>query len=131
MSEINRVYFDGKELSYTINGVEVINGEFPKEYAIEGDYLIGAGDLSLLTAVLNDKKVLKEYFGQDGNFCYSIAYKIIEESQAIAEAENIAKDINASLKSLREKYIKISDEYKKLSEYYDLPWYKRIFTKRP
>lgn len=131
MSEINRVYFDGKELSYTINGVEVINGEFPKEYAIEGDYLIGAGDLSLLTVVLNDKKVLKEYFGQDGNFFCPIVYKIIEESQAIAEAEYIAKNTSSSLKSLREKYMKISDEYKKLSEYYDLPWYKRIFTKRP
>lgn len=131
MSEINRVYFDGKELSYTVNGVEVINGEFPKEYTIEGDYLIGAGDLSLLTAILNEKKVLKCYFGQDGNFCYSIGYKIIEESQAIEEAENIAKDTRAALKSLREKYMNISDEYKKLSEYYELPWYKRIFTKRP
>lgn len=131
MSEISRVYFDGKELSYTVNGVEVINGEYPKEYTIEGDYLIGASDLLLLTAVLNDKKVLKRYFGERDGMRFLVDYRIIDESKAIAEAENIAKDTRASLKSLREKYINISDEYKKLSEYYDLPWYKRIFTKRP
>lgn len=131
MSEINRVYFDGKELSYTINGVEVINGEFPKEYAIEGDYLIGAGDLSLLTAILNDKKVLKEYFGEQNGIYHHIGYKIIDEPQAIAEAEEIANLVRKNSIALNEEYNKLSKEYRKLSEYHELPWYKRIFTKRP
>lgn len=131
MSEISRVYFDGKELSYTVNGVEAINGEFPKEYTIEGDYLIGASDLLLLTAALNDKKVFKRYFGEGDGMRFLVDYRIIDESKAIAEAEEIAKRLHESFDSLNKRYRILREEYSELLDYCRLPWYKRIFTKRP
>lgn len=56
MNEIfNRVYFNGRELSYKVGDVEVINGKFPEEFKLKGDYLINAEDLALITALISEK----------------------------------------------------------------------------
>lgn len=53
---LSRVYFNGSELSYKVNGVEVINGEFPDKYNLKGDYLISGEDLAAITVALNSNK---------------------------------------------------------------------------
>lgn len=116
---LSRVYFNGSELSYKVNGVEVINGKFPDKYKLKGDYLISGEDLAAITVALNSNKGVISEIDING-YHFNI---LIEDSDNIME-------------KIKEEVEKLESEEKRYRELYftyihlnNLPWYKRIFKK--
>lgn len=118
---LNRVFFDGNELSYKVNGVQVINGEFPTEYELKGDYLINAGDLAIIESVVNSKKGCIQ------------RNTIWGEIIIVNDVDDIVKTIKECLDDAdrdRMKYLKLYENIKSnCKKFNKLPWYKRIFKK--
>lgn len=119
--DYNRVFFDGNELSYIVNGVQVINGEFPTEYELKGDYLINAGDLAIIESVINSKKGSIQRFSFHGG------------TIIVNDVDNIVKSIKECLDDTEKDRVNCLKIYEKLKsrceKFNDLPWYKRIFKK--
>lgn len=113
---LSRVYFNGSELSYKVNGVEVINGKFPDKYKLKGDYLISGEDLAAITVALNSNKGVISRIDING-YRFNI---LIEDS------DNIMKKIKEELESEKKRYEEL---YFKYISFNNLPWYKRIFKK--
>lgn len=116
---LSRVYFNGSELSYKVNGVEVINGEFPDKYNLKGDYLISGEDLAAITVALNSNKGVISRIDING-YCFNI---LIEDS------DNIMKKIKEELEELEAKKKIYEELYIKYIHFNNLPWYERIFKK--
>ena len=118
---LNRVFFDGNELSYKVNGVQVINGEFPTEYELKGDYLINAGDLAIIESVVNSKKSSIQRNSFYGG------------TVIVNDVDNIVKSIKECLDDAerdRTKYLELYENIKSnCKKFNKLPWYKRIFKK--
>lgn len=128
MSEnLNRVFFDGNELSYKVNGVQVINGEFPTEYELKGDYLINAGDLAIIESILNSKKgsIVKH------DFCNTTIYALIVDKDSAIETmiEQREERIEKLKKEMDECYALYENIIFQCKIFNKLPWYKRIFKK--
>lgn len=116
---LSRVYFNGSELSYKVNGVEVINGEFPDKYNLKGDYLISGEDLAAITVALNSNKGVISEIDING---YHLNI-LIEDS------DNIMKKIKEELEELESEKKRYRELYFKYIHFKDLPWYERIFKK--
>lgn len=116
---LSRVYFNGSELSYKVNGVEVINGEFPDKYNLKGDYLISGEDLAAITVALNSNKGSISRIDING-YRFNI---LIEDS------DNIMKKIKEELEELEAKKKIYEELYIKYIHFNNLPWYERIFKK--
>lgn len=116
---LSRVYFNGSELSYKVNGVEVINGDFPDKYNLKGDYLISGEDLAAITVALNNNKGVISKIDING-YRFNI---LIEDS------DNIMKKIKEELEELEAKKKIYEELYIKYIHFNNLPWYKRIFKK--
>lgn len=118
---LSRVYFNGSELSYKVNGVEVINGEFPDKYNLKGDYLINAGDLAIIESVVNSKKGCIQ------------RNTILGGTIIVNDVDNIVKSIKECLDDAerdRTKYLELYENIKSnCKKFNKLPWYKRIFKK--
>lgn len=118
---LNRVFFDGNELSYNVNGIQVINGEFPTEYELKGDYLINAGDLAIIESIINSKKGSIQRIS------------ICRREVTINDVDNILKSIKEVLDDTEKDRTKYLEFYEKLKsrceDFNDLSWYKRIFKK--
>lgn len=116
---LSRVYFNGRELSYKVNGVEVINGEFPDKYNLKGDYLISGEDLAAITVALNSNKGVISKIDING-YRFNI---LIEDS------DNIMKKIKEELEELESEKKRYKELYFKYIRFNNLPWYERIFKK--
>jgi hypothetical protein len=116
---LSRVYFNGSELSYKVNGVEVINGKFPDKYKLKGDYLISGEDLAAITVALNSNKGVISRIDING-YRFNI---LIEDS------DNIMKKIKEELEELESEKKRYEELYFKYISFNNLPWYKRIFKK--
>lgn len=116
---LSRVYFNGRELSYKVNGVEVINGEFPDKYNLKGDYLISGEDLAAITVALNSNKGVISKIDING-YRFNI---LIEDS------DNIMKKIKEELEELESEKKRYRELYFKYIRFNNLPWYERIFKK--
>lgn len=118
---LNRVFFDGNELSYNVNGIQIINGEFPTEYELKGDYLINAGDLAIIESIINSKKGSIQRIS------------LCRREVTINDVDNILKSIKEVLDDTEKERTKYLEFYEKLKsrceDFNDLPWYKRIFKK--
>lgn len=113
---LSRVYFNGSELSYKVNGVEVINGEFPDKYNLKGDYLISGEDLAAITVALNNNKGVISNIDING-YRFNIS---------IEDSDNIMKKIKEELEAKEKIYKEL---YIKYIHFNNLPWYERIFKK--
>lgn len=116
---LSRVYFNGSELSYKVNGVEVINGEFPDKYNLKGDYLISGEDLAAITVALNSNKGVISKIDING-YRFNI---LIEDS------DNIMEKIKEELEELESDKKRYKELYFKYNRFNNLPWYERIFKK--
>ncbi len=59
--ENKKVSFDGKNLFFNVDGVQIINGEMPTSFEIKEEYIIDKESLAKLVAVLSEGTiVLKE-----------------------------------------------------------------------
>lgn len=56
-----KVKFDGKHISFPVNGIEIVDGEFPGSLTVSADecYQIDAESLVLLVAFINDKNIVE------------------------------------------------------------------------
>lgn len=125
--DFNRVFFDGNELSYIVNGVQVINGEFPTEYELEGDYLINAGDLAIIESVINSKKgsIVKRGFHNT-----TIYASVMDKDNAIETMIEQREERIEKLKKERDECYALYENIKfQCEDFNKLPWYKRIFKK--
>lgn len=55
------VKFDGKHISFPVNGIKIVDGEFPSFLAVDTNecYQIDAGSLASLVAFINEKKIVE------------------------------------------------------------------------
>lgn len=127
MNEIfNRVYFNGRELSYKVGDVEVINGKFPEEFELKGDYLINAEDLALITALISEK--MAAYTRNWGCKSLSSIY-ICDEDNLIKKMEEQLENYKERLDMLDKECKKVTNIKNKIDDFNNLPWYERIFKK--
>nr|DAY68900.1 MAG TPA: hypothetical protein [Caudoviricetes sp.] len=127
MNEIfNRVYFNGRELSYKVGDVEVINGKFPEEFELKGDYLINAEDLALITALISEK--MAAYTRNLGWGALSSIY-ICDEDNLIKKMEEQLENYKERLDMLDKECKKVTNIKNKIDDFNNLPWYERIFKK--
>jgi hypothetical protein len=127
MNEIfNRVYFNGRELSYKVGDVEVINGKFPEEFELKGDYLINAEDLALITALISEK--MAAYTRNLGWGALSSIY-ICDEDNLIKKMEEQLEIYKERLDMLDKECKKVTNIKNKIDDFNNLPWYERIFKK--
>lgn len=124
--DFNRVFFDGNELSYIVNGVQIINGEFPTEYELKGDYVINAEDLSLITALISEKKA--SYTRNWGWGALTSVY-ICDEDNLIKKMKQHLEDYKEHMNMSQKECKKITNIKNKIDIFNKLPWYKRIFKK--
>lgn len=124
--ELSRVYFDGNEISFKVNNIEVVNGEFPSEFRMDGDYLIRAEDLAMITAILSEKKGV--YREVD---CLGSSTKVF-----IKDEEDLKEMIQYKQKEIRileKRYYELGEQIRnikyEIGVYNNIPWYKRILTK--
>lgn len=122
----NRVYFNGRELSYKVGDVEVINGKFPEEFELKGDYLINAEDLALITALISEK--MAAYTRSFGWGVFSSIY-ICDEDNLIKKMEEQLENYKERLDMLDKEYKKVTNIKNKIDDFNNLPWYERIFKK--
>lgn len=127
MSEnLNRVYFNGREISYKVGDVEVINGKFPEKFELKGDYLINAEDLALITALISEKMAAYTRSLDWGKF--SSIY-ICDEDNLIKKMEEQLEDYKERLYILDKECKKVTNIKSKIDDFNNLPWYERIFKK--
>lgn len=122
----NRVYFNGRELSYKVGDVEVINGKFPEEFELKGDYLINAEDLALITALISEK--MAAYTKYWGWGTLSSVY-ICDEDNLIKKMEEQLENYKERLDMLDKECKKVTNIKNKIDDFNNLPWYERIFKK--
>lgn len=122
----NRVYFNGRELSYKVGDVEVINGKFPEDFELKGDYLINAEDLALITALISEKMASYTRFWGWGTL--SSVY-ICDEDNLIKKMEEQLENYKERLDMLDKECKKVTNIKNKIDDFNNLPWYERIFKK--
>lgn len=123
---LSRVYFNGRELSYKVGDVEVINGKFPEEFELKGDYLINAEDLALITALISEK--MAAYTRNLGWGALSSIY-ICDEDNLIKKMEEQLENYKERLDMLDKECKKVTNIKNKIDDFNNLPWYERIFKK--
>lgn len=122
----NRIYFNGREISYKVGDVEVINGKFPEEFELKGDYLINAEDLALITALISEKMAAYTRYLGWGKF--SSIY-ICDEDNLIKKMEEQLENYKERLDMLDKECKKVTNIKNKIDDFNNLPWYERIFKK--
>lgn len=122
----NRVFFNGRELSYKVGDVEVINGKFPEEFELKGDYLINAEDLALITVLISEK--MAAYVRSWGWGAFYSVY-ICDEDNLIKKMEEQLENYKERLDMLDKECKKVTNIKNKIDDFNNLPWYERIFKK--
>lgn len=64
------VVFDGKDLIFNVDGIEIKNGKLPDSFSIKERYEISAESLSKLVVALGDGNTLAEFNEERG--CYGV-----------------------------------------------------------
>lgn len=64
------VVFDGKDLIFNVDGIEIKNGKLPDSFEIKERYEISAESLSKLVVALGDGNTLAEFNEERG--CYGV-----------------------------------------------------------
>lgn len=125
------VVFDGKDLIFNVDGIEIKNGKLPNSFSIKERYEISAESLSKLVVALGDGNTLAEF--NEERRCYGI-FKT--ERTIYPLKDDYVKKLAEEVKSLQEKVLterrKVSDEgYKRyllenlIKEHNNRSWWRR------
>lgn len=103
------VVFDGKDLIFNVEGIEIKNGKLPDSFSIKERYEISAESLTKLVVALGDGNTLAEFNEERG--CYGV----FKAERAIYPLkDNYVKKLAEEVKSLQEEVLterrKASDE---------------------
>lgn len=97
------VVFDGKNLIFNVDGIEIKNGKLPDSFEIKERYEISAESISMLVVALGDGNTLAEFTDVQEGFSFSrktraiyslkdeYVKKLVEE---ITRLENLIKEHN-------------------------------------
>lgn len=96
-----KVVFDGKNLSFPVDGVDIINGKLPSSFEIKGSYVIDQESLAKLAVAFNEKiEVLKaetfSSYGFAGHFnrSYTVFYRHQKMSEAMGGKTTLGEEIS-------------------------------------
>lgn len=114
------VTFDGKNLSFYIDNVQIVNGEMPDSYEINGKYTIDRESLIRLVSALKKDVygVVKQKIFRDPYVGYKSSYDywIYSQNDLPEGVEDMINSLNRRVKELERDI-----EYHNSS-----PWYKRF-----
>lgn len=65
------VVFDGKDLIFNVDGIEIRNGKLPDSFSIKERYEISAESLTKLVVALGDGNTLAEFIDVQEGFSFS------------------------------------------------------------
>lgn len=123
------VVFDGKDLIFKVDGIEIRNGKLPESFEIKERYEISAESLTKLVVALGDGNTLAEFNEERGSYGVFKAKRTIYPLK-----DDYVKKLAEEAKSLQEEVIaerrKASDEgYKRyllenlIKEYNKRSWW--------
>lgn len=92
------VVFDGKDLIFNVDGIEIKNGKLPDSFSIKERYEISAESISMLVVALGDGNTLAEF--NEERRCYGI-FKT--ERTIYPLKDDYVKKLAEEVKSLQEK----------------------------
>jgi hypothetical protein len=92
------VVFDGKDLIFNVDGIEIKNGKLPDSFSIKERYEISAESLTKLVVALGDGNTLAEF--NEERRCYGI-FKT--ERTIYPLKDDYVKKLAEEVKSLQEK----------------------------
>lgn len=103
------VVFDGKDLIFNVDGIEIKNGKLPDSFEIKERYEISAESLTKLIVALGDGNTLAEFTDVQEGFSFSRKTRAIYSLK-----DKYVKKLVEEVKSLQEKVYaerrKASDE---------------------
>ncbi|WP_294591606.1 hypothetical protein [uncultured Bacteroides sp.] len=130
---MKRLSFNGKELKFEIDSMEIINGKLPSDYEITDEYVIDPSSLGKLVAFINDEKVccnVTNLIDTWNDFMTPTLHifttnnfvrKVLIEKE---KAEKKAIEVSSKMKALEERNIELLN---KVKQFNGLPWNKRLF----
>lgn len=114
------VTFDGKNLSFYIDNVQIVNGEMPDSYEINGKYTIGSESLTRLVSALK-----KDVYGVVKQKTFSSSYlgNKLSYDYWIYSRNDLPKGVEDMINALNRRVKELERDI----EYHNsLPWYKRF-----
>lgn len=106
--------FDGKDLIFNVDGIEIKNGKLPDSFSIKERYEISAESISMLVVALGDGNTLAEFtdvqegfsFSRKTRAIYSLKDKYVKKLvEEITRLENKANSLQEKVYENAEKLL--------------------------
>lgn len=110
------VVFDGKDLIFDVDGIEIRNGKLPDSFSIKERYEISAESLTKLVVALGDGNTLAEFIDVQEGFNFSretrAIYFLKDEyvNKLVEEIAKLEKKVNSLKEEVYAERRKASDE---------------------
>lgn len=110
------VVFDGKNLIFNVDGIEIKNGKLPDSFEIKERYEISAESISMLVVALGDGNTLAEFTDVQEGFSFSrktrAIYSLKDEyvKKLVEEITRLENKANSLQEKVYEERRKASDE---------------------
>ena len=110
------VVFDGKDLIFNVDGIEIKNGKLPDSFEIKERYEISAESISMLVVALGDGNTLAEFTDVQEGFSFSrktrAIYSLKDEyvKKLVEEITRLENKANSLQEKVYEERRKASDE---------------------
>lgn len=110
------VVFDGKDLIFNVDGIEIKNGKLPDSFSVKERYEISAESISMLVVALGDGNTLAEFtdvqegfsFSRKTRAIYSLKDKYVKK--LVEEITRLENKANSLQEKVYEERRKASDE---------------------
>jgi hypothetical protein len=115
------VVFDGKNLIFNVDGIEIKNGKLPDSFSVKERYEISAESISMLVVALGDGNTLAEFTDVQEGFSFSrktrAIYSLKDEyvKKLVEEITRLENKANSLQEKVYEERRKASDEEYKRS----------------
>lgn len=132
------VVFDGKDLIFNVDGIEIKNGKLPDSFEIKERYEISAESLTKLVVALGDGNTLAEFIDVQEGFSFSRKtwdiYSLKDEyvNKLVEEIAKLENKVNSLQEEVYAERRKASDEgYKRylleklIKEHNKRSWWER------
>ncbi|WP_346970876.1 hypothetical protein, partial [Bacteroides uniformis] len=110
------VVFDGKNLIFNVDGIEIKNGKLPDSFSVKERYEISAESISMLVVALGDGNTLAEFTDVQEGFSFSrktrAIYSLKDEyvKKLVEEITRLENKANSLQEKVYEERRKASDE---------------------
>ena len=110
------VVFDGKDLIFNVDGIEIRNGKLPDSFSIKERYEISAESLTKLVVALGEGNTLAEFIDVQEGFSFSsktwAIYSLKDEyvNKLVEEIAKLENKVNSLQEEVYAERRKASDE---------------------